>query len=302
MSHLFLTSPIAQKLRGFFAICAGIHVEGEQLQQTINRWWFEPAPTKLRYVYKAIPHLLMWELWKRRNNRRHGKEVSYECMSQQVLVAVHRFVKGKYPWITLPNEWNGIIHLLKNYKPKIHWKAVRWELPEQGWIKCNADGACRGNPGESAYAFCIRNSSGDLIEAEAGCMGITTSMEAETIAILMVLRKCRDLRLQNIILETDSISLRNIILKDWKIPWKLSDQIEEIKHHINESRCIMKHVFREANQVADKLANITLNQQIPITVSNFTQLPKECRVLMNIDKAQISTLRIKTMRININIH
>ncbi|KAH0754600.1 hypothetical protein KY290_024870 [Solanum tuberosum] len=170
----------------------GIHMGGQQLQQTLHKWWFELALTKLRYVYRAIRQLLMWELWKRINNRRHGKEVSYEYMHQQVLVAVHRLVKMKYSWITLPSEWNRIILMLKNYKPQIHWKAVRLELPKQGCIKCNTDGASRGNPGESAYAFCIRNSSGDLIKEEARCMGITTSMEAETNAVIMALRKLAD--------------------------------------------------------------------------------------------------------------
>ncbi|KAK6803975.1 hypothetical protein RDI58_001759 [Solanum bulbocastanum] len=58
MSHLFLTAPITQKLWGFFATCAGINMEGEQLQLVVKKWWYEPIPIKLRYVYRAIPHLL----------------------------------------------------------------------------------------------------------------------------------------------------------------------------------------------------------------------------------------------------
>ncbi|KAK6795384.1 hypothetical protein RDI58_008837 [Solanum bulbocastanum] len=240
----------------------------------------------------------MWELWKRRNNRRHGKEVGYEHMVQQLLLAVQRLVKIKYPWITLPKEWKAIIQMMRNYKPVIHWKAVKWVLPKTGWIKCNTDGASRGNPGESSYTFCIRHSYGDLIHAEAGCMGITTNMEAETPAVLMALRECKELNLQNIILETDSLSLRNIVWEIWNIPWMLTDQIEEIRQHIRAIQCRMHHIFREANQVADKLANMTLDQQSSIKASNFSQLPKECRILINIDKAQLSTLRIKARKIN----
>lgn len=40
---------------------------------------------------------------------------------------------------------------------------VIWEFPQQGWVKYNTDGASRGNPGISSYAFCIRNKQGDLL-------------------------------------------------------------------------------------------------------------------------------------------
>lgn len=100
-------------------------------------------------------------------------------------------IKLKYPWIRVPKEWTEIVKLLREYKPKLHYYAVSWKRPHQGTIKCNTDGVSRGNPGESAYGFCLRDDQGDIIYAEAGGLRHRTNMEAETIAILKALRHCK---------------------------------------------------------------------------------------------------------------
>lgn len=39
------------------------------------------------------------------------------------------------------------------YSPRLKVTKVIWKFPAAGWIKYNTDGASRGNPGISAYAF-----------------------------------------------------------------------------------------------------------------------------------------------------
>lgn len=90
---------------------------------------------------------------------------------------IHQLVKIKYQCIEIPNEWEGIISEIKKYKPQIHCLAVRCELPEQWWIKCNTDGASRGNPRESSCAFCTRKNDFYLVYAELRCMEITKLIE-----------------------------------------------------------------------------------------------------------------------------
>lgn len=60
---------------------------------------------------------------------------------------------------------------------------VKWVPPQQGWIKCNTNGASKENPGPSSYGFCLRDTRGDLIYAEAVECGVMSNMEAEVIAI-----------------------------------------------------------------------------------------------------------------------
>lgn len=50
-------------------------------------------------------------------------------------------------------------------------------------IKCNTDGACRGNSGNSSYGFCYRDWFGEVIYAESGLLGVTTNIIVEATTI-----------------------------------------------------------------------------------------------------------------------
>lgn len=64
MTHLFLTVPIILRLWKQFATCAGIQIEGMQLQQLIHVWWNFHEPSRLRKVMQAMSAIIMWSLWK----------------------------------------------------------------------------------------------------------------------------------------------------------------------------------------------------------------------------------------------
>ncbi|KAH0696111.1 hypothetical protein KY285_012930 [Solanum tuberosum] len=135
-----------------------IKIEGLHLQQLIIKWWEHKSSNKLEQVLKAVPAVLMWELWKRRNARRHGNEYSYNWMIHQCQMTIHQIIRVKFPWIKeVPYQWEGMAALLQTYKPTLHYHVVNWKSSELGWIKCNTDGVSKGNPGQSSYGFCIRN-------------------------------------------------------------------------------------------------------------------------------------------------
>ena len=69
-----------------------------------------------------------------------------------------------------------MIRYVKNYKPRIYCQVVKWEFPEIGFVKCNTDGAYRGNLGIGAYGFCLRNKEGDILYAQGGNIGYTTNV------------------------------------------------------------------------------------------------------------------------------
>ncbi len=56
------------------------------------------------------------------------------------------------------------------------------------------DGAARGNPGPAAIAYAIYDSSGNLIEKGAKCIGVHTNNEAEYEAVLWGLQKVTERR------------------------------------------------------------------------------------------------------------
>ncbi|WMV49218.1 hypothetical protein MTR67_042603 [Solanum verrucosum] len=61
----------------------------------------------------------------------------------------------------------------------------------------------------------------------------------------------------------------------------------------------IKHVFREANKLVDMLANEAYEHETLIQIQSSNQLSVESKHILNIDKAQLSTLRIKTRRIRV---
>ncbi|KAG5619665.1 hypothetical protein H5410_004883 [Solanum commersonii] len=81
---------------------------------------------------KAIPHILMWELWKRRNAKRHDKEISFNKMYSQCLLTVHQL-----------------------YRPTLYFHIVKWSVPEERWFKYNTDGASKGNLGKAPMVFVL---------------------------------------------------------------------------------------------------------------------------------------------------
>ncbi|PHT78744.1 hypothetical protein T459_16796 [Capsicum annuum] len=117
---------------------------------------------------------------------------------------------------------------MSTYKPRLHYHQVVWKNPEHLQLECNRDVACRANAGMSLYGFCIRDERGDLVCTRAKGLELGTNIEAKAIAIKEALEYCRKELFTNFIIETDSLSLKYMILKQWKIPWELVGVIEEI--------------------------------------------------------------------------
>ncbi|KAK4716420.1 hypothetical protein R3W88_014758 [Solanum pinnatisectum] len=161
---------------------------------------------------------------------------------------------------------------MKGYKPKLHYHYVYWELPQEGGLKSNTNGASRGNPGESTFSFCVRNHDGNLLYAEASMIGIKTYLEDEIVAILKALRYCKCNKILKVLIETDSLGVAKMIRKEWKIPWNQAKEMEEVQEIMQDIQARIKHVFREANQLVEKLVNETYIQHGIKQWTNFQQL------------------------------
>lgn len=139
---------------------------------------------------------------------------------------------------------------------------MTWKPPHPEWVKCNTDGACKGNPSKSYYGFCIRDTQGDLLYVEANNIGVGNNILAEAKAIREALIYSTSHGFQLLVLETDSLSLRNILVKNWKIPWEIVELVEYIFIMMEEYNVQIKHRFREANQLADYIADTTVQTEV----------------------------------------
>lgn len=120
-------------------------------------WWNFAENLRGKKILYAVPAIILWELWKGRNSKRHDKDISYAKIYHNCFKTVQQLMKATYPELRMPPDWVGYFELIQRYRSKLTYKLVKWECPEAGWIKCNTDGASKGNPRLSSYDFCIRN-------------------------------------------------------------------------------------------------------------------------------------------------
>lgn len=60
-------------------------------------------------------------------------------------------------------------------------------------------------------------------------------------------------------------------------PWRIQREVEELKNHMNTTGYILKHCFREVNQVADKLAAGSHDEQTNKFYYGFEELPRKSK-------------------------
>lgn len=150
----------------------------------------------------------------------------------------------------------------------------------------------------SSNGFCLRDKHGNLIYAESQSLGISTNLEAEVTAVWKALMYCRQQGVTKVQVEIDSLILKNMIQRIWKIPWVIANKVEEIQELMQVIQAQIVHVYREANQLADYITNIAINSDEKHQFFHFTQLPIPARRILNLDKQQVPTIRIRSRRIN----
>lgn len=145
LPYLFFISYAARRVWSYFLSCAGIKLEGLTFHQAVVKCWIVQVIPRLQPILQALPPIIVWELWKRRNCYKYGDVVSVSRVIYQISTAFQYPVKYRKPSLQkVPHEWPDLIHMMEQYTPKLMFTKVLWEYPEHGWIKVNTDGASRG--------------------------------------------------------------------------------------------------------------------------------------------------------------
>lgn len=129
-------------------------------------------------------------------------------------------------------------------------------------LEVNIDGASRGNPGLSAIGIIVKQNDMTLIE-HYEYLGIRTNNQAEYESLRRALEICSKLD-KEITIFSDS----ELLINQRNSKYKLRNQeLKVISRDIsvlekNFEKILYKHVPREKNSKADKLANRALNEHI----------------------------------------
>jgi ribonuclease HI len=127
-----------------------------------------------------------------------------------------------------------------------------------------ADGASRGNPGESGIGAVIADARGRTIKELKFFLGMATNNVAEYRAAILALQKALDLGAGSVTLHLDS----ELVVRQLRGEYKVREAHLKLLHRealdiLNRfSEYHIHHVPREENRRADQLANEAIDQKI----------------------------------------
>ena len=122
------------------------------------------------------------------------------------------------------------------------------------------DGASRGNPGRAAIGAILKDEKGDLVATISRGIGKATNNQAEYQAVIAALEKAIFLGVDSVELNSDSELIVKQIKGQYRVKKEtlrpLYEKVMQLKSRFASFK--IRHVPRERNWEADKLANATL--------------------------------------------
>jgi ribonuclease HI len=124
------------------------------------------------------------------------------------------------------------------------------------------DGGSRGNPGPAGIGAVIYNEKKEKIAEISKYLGVKTNNQAEYQALIEALKKAKELKVDKVEAFLDS----ELIVKQLKGEYKVKNkdlaslflEVYNLKHSFSEIS--FKHIYREHNQEADRLANEAMDK------------------------------------------
>jgi ribonuclease HI len=203
---------------------------------------------------------LLNTIWSVRNQARFGNKI-ITWKSAIFMIIANTLLSGNNTCKHSSNSTRDF-SFLKMFRITIHHpkppslKEVYWQPPLLNWYKCNIDGASCGNLGNASCAGIFRNHNVELIYGFAEPLGITSTYVAELCEAVRAIEIVFQRNWSHLWMEIDSsfvvAAFKN---PDKPVTWPLRNKWENVLFMINQMNCIITHIYREENQVADLMAN-----------------------------------------------
>jgi ribonuclease HI len=132
-------------------------------------------------------------------------------------------------------------------------------------LRLRTDGASRGNPGHAAIGVVIEDEEGNRLRTFHRYIGIRTNNEAEYQALIDGLKAVAHWDPDRLEIYLDSKLVVEQVNGAYRVKKaELQPLYNEVKHLLGGFRDTpdIKHVERENNKGADKLANMALDEQV----------------------------------------
>ncbi len=130
-------------------------------------------------------------------------------------------------------------------------------------VEIYIDGASKGNPGPSSIGVVVCQ-HGEAIKNISSYIGNTTNNIAEYTALIYGLQEGLVLKAESIKINTDSQLLYRQINKEYKVKSaNIIGLYNQARHLMSAFKEVsIRHIPREENRGADKLANLALKKRV----------------------------------------
>ncbi|MQM15908.1 hypothetical protein Taro_048861 [Colocasia esculenta] len=236
---------------------------------------------------------MLWEIWRCRCAARFDHKNNRPADIIRAIKFNVGFALGKMVFKT-ETAWSAS-QVLLSYGFTYHTlakqtKLVCWIPPVVDFC-LNVDGASKGNPCLCGGGGCIRDKHGNVLLAFSNYYGAGNSLIAEARALCDGLRLAHFVGVRLSAIYSDSSTLVQS-MQQGKCPSWLIHRWWRSSRDLLENGSSFVHVFRETNQVADRLANHAIYTMCNEVFWGFKCLPYACKGPLLIDKTGLLNIQL----------
>ncbi|MQM20188.1 hypothetical protein Taro_053203 [Colocasia esculenta] len=214
-------------------------------------------------LVRCIFMAALWEIWCSRNKARFQDQgmtakhiINRTMLSIRAICISFKFQKVPQPWLAALHQTEHDMEELKSRTPTI----VRWITPPSGRLKLNVDGTFMRTLGTAGGGGILRDHEGNMCWAFARAYhDLNSSLAAEAMALNDGLSICCSKGVSEVLVETDSLNLLQLVTKQISSQWDLTCIMHDIAAKSLNLKAEIAHVPREANRVADCLASSAMS-------------------------------------------
>ncbi|CAN1131278.1 Putative ribonuclease H protein At1g65750 [Linum perenne] len=210
-----------------------------------KQWWREKLADEFSSISVGVT---AWVIWKARNS----------LIFEGIIDSVDAIANKCRYWINLIlTSWKT--NQLGREAPGLARQAllVAWRPGDEGWSTLNTDGSRHHNNHSTAIGGVLRDSDGRFARAFCANVGDCSITRAELKAIIEGMRMAWDLGVERLHIQTDSTTAVSTLLSTVDLSHQHFLLLLEYQELLSRPWQIrISHVFREANQAADYMANL----------------------------------------------